>query len=83
MAEGAVLNRRLLLIDVVVAVILAAVVFVVSPGVAIGLLVALVALVVCAISFAVEALIRRRRLRWYRRQYYDSGKQPRRPRQNP
>jgi hypothetical protein len=82
-AEGAVLNRWLLLIDLAIAAILAAVVFVVSPGVAIGLLVALVVLVVCGLSFAAEAVIRRRRLRWYRRQYFDSGEQPRRPRENP
>jgi drug/metabolite transporter (DMT)-like permease len=82
-AESAVLNRRLLLIDLAIAVIVAAVVFVVSPGVAVGLFVALIVIVVCAISFGVEAVIRRRRVRWYRRQYYDSGKQPRRSRQNP
>jgi hypothetical protein len=48
-------RRNVLLADIAVAVVLAAVVLVVSPGLAVAAMIALVVIVVCAVSFALDA----------------------------
>jgi hypothetical protein len=50
------LNGRLALIDAGFAVLLAALVLILSPGVAVAGMIALFAVVVCAISFAIDRL---------------------------
>jgi hypothetical protein len=54
-------NRQVLLIDAGIALLIALLVLILTPGVAVAGLLALLVLVVCAISFAVDA--RRRRVR--------------------
>ena len=50
-----------LAIDGVIAVGVAAVMLIVSPGIALTAVIALLVVVACALSFAVEALVMRRR----------------------
>lgn len=60
------MSRRILAIDALVAATLAAVVLIVSPGVALAAVIALVVLILCAVSLAVEGVAgrwRRRRRR--------------------
>jgi hypothetical protein len=59
------MTGRILAIDVAVAVILAAVVLILAPGVAVAGLIGLVVVVVCAVSFVFSS--RRQRSRSVRR----------------
>jgi ABC-type bacteriocin/lantibiotic exporter with double-glycine peptidase domain len=56
-------NGRLLLIDAGLVVVAVALLLLLSPGLAIVAIIALVVLAVCGISFAVQAVARRRRRR--------------------
>jgi hypothetical protein len=49
------MSRRLLIIDAAIAAVIAAAVVIISPGVAAAALVALIVLVACGISFAVDS----------------------------
>lgn len=57
------MRRRTLAIDAVLAAALAAAVLVLSPGVALAAVIALLVLVLGGISFGVEAVVVRRRAR--------------------
>jgi hypothetical protein len=48
-------SRGVLLADLTIAVVLAALVLIVAPGLAVVAMIALVVIVVCAVSFALEA----------------------------
>lgn len=54
------MSRELLVVDVAIAVVLAALVLIISPGVAVTAIIALLALLVCGISLAWGARRRRR-----------------------
>ncbi len=49
------MSRGVLLADLAIAVVLAALVLIVAPGLAVVAMIALVVIVVCAVSFALEA----------------------------
>lgn len=55
------MNRQVLLIDVGIALLVALLVLIITPGIAVAGMLALLVLVICAISFVVDA--RRRRVR--------------------
>jgi ABC-type bacteriocin/lantibiotic exporter with double-glycine peptidase domain len=57
------MTRRVLLIDIGVALVAAVVVVIVSPGVAAVGLIALIVLIACGISYALDSVRRRRRSR--------------------
>ena len=54
------MNRQLLTIDAALAVLVAALVLIISPGIAVSGMIALLVLVVCGISVAIERGRRRR-----------------------
>ena len=56
------MNRRLVLTDAAVVAAAVALVLIVSPGLAVVAIIALLVLAVCGITFAIESTIRRRRL---------------------
>ena len=49
------MNRSVLLADLAIAVVIAALVLIVAPGLAVVAMVALVVIVVCSVSFALDA----------------------------
>ena len=49
------MSRSILFADLAIAVVLAALVLIVSPGLAVVAMIALVVIVVCAVSFALDA----------------------------
>jgi hypothetical protein len=57
------MSRRTIAIDLILAVAAAAIVLVASPGVALAAVIALVVLILCGVSFAIERAARRWR-RW-------------------
>ena len=57
------MSRRILLIDLGIALVLAILVLIISPGVAVAAMIALAVLVVCGVSFALDAWRRPRRMR--------------------
>jgi hypothetical protein len=64
----------MLIVDALAAAVLAAVVLIVSPGVALAGVIALLVLVLCAVSYGGEALVRRRRLARARRRLVRLGR---------
>jgi ABC-type bacteriocin/lantibiotic exporter with double-glycine peptidase domain len=71
-------RRNTVLVDAGIAVVLAAVVLIVSPGLAVVAILAIIVVVVCAISFAIQA--RPRRSRPPRSRKRSSGRPPSRRR---